>query len=68
MGIKPRWLPAADRNWFHRPRDRYIRFYTRAPLTIHMPLDELSGPYDKTWFFRIQEVLDAGGFQTVDLG
>jgi hypothetical protein len=68
MGIKPRWLPVADRDWFHLPRDRFLRFYTRPPLTICMPIDEPTGPYGDTWFLRIQEVLREGGFHTFDLG
>jgi hypothetical protein len=67
-GFKPRWLPVADRDWFHPPPERYFRFYTDPSLVICMPHDEQPGPYGETYFVRIQEILRAGGFHTNDLG
>jgi hypothetical protein len=68
VGIRPRWLPVADRDWFHPPRDRFFRFYTRPPIVVFMPDDELGGPYGETYFFRFQEMMRAGGYHTNDLG
>jgi hypothetical protein len=68
IGIRPRWLPVADRDWFHLPADRFFRFYTNPPLTICMPVDESSGDYASTYFVRIRMMLEAGGFHTYDLG
>ena len=67
-GLKPRSMQVADRDWFHRPPDRFFRFYTDPPLVIFMPNDELPGPYAETWFVRIREMIHSGGFHTFDLG
>src|SRR5262245_10893056 len=67
-GIRPRWLPVADRDWFHMPRDRFFRFYTNPSLVLYMPVDEVAGDYAVTHFFRIQQVIYSAGFHTVDLG
>jgi hypothetical protein len=65
--IRPRWLPVADRDWFHAPSDRFFKFYTDPPLQIFMPVDEHL-ENGKSHFMRIQEVLMSGGFHTFDLG
>lgn len=67
FGIRPGWLPVADRDWFHVPPDRFFTFYTTPRLTIHMPADEPPSRLQST-FLRVQEVLRAGGFATFDLG
>ncbi len=64
----PRWVPVADRDWFHVPKDRFFLFYTRPdPIIVYMPEDEV---YDrsKSTFGLVQTVLRAGGFCTCDLG
>ncbi len=68
LGLKPHWLPIADRDWFHLPAERFFRFYTDPPLVVFMPQDERPGPYVDTYFFRIQRTMGAGGFHTFDLG
>lgn len=68
VGLRPRWLPVADRDWFYLPPDRYFVFYTSPPLKVYMPTDERSEGYAETSFVRVQQVLAAGGFATFDLG
>ncbi|HJZ54291.1 MAG TPA: hypothetical protein VKE74_05005 [Gemmataceae bacterium] len=67
VGWKPRWLPVADRDWFHPPPDRFFRFYTEPPLVIFMPVDD-PYPREESTFGRLQTVLAEGGFHTFDLG
>lgn len=69
-----RFLPArpspklvADRDRFHNPPDRFFRFYTEPPITVFMPVDE-TNEYLNTCFFKIQQVMRSGGFETFDLG
>lgn len=67
FGWSPRWLPIADRDWFHGPPDRYFRFYTDPPIIVYMP-DESGVEYSETCFRKIQDVITRGGFSTFDLG
>ncbi len=57
----------ADRDWFHKPADRFFRFYTEPPITIFMPVDDTKD-YLNTRFFKIQQVIRSGGFETFDFG
>jgi hypothetical protein len=68
VGVRPGPLPVGDRDWFHAPPDRYFAFYTEPPIVVYMPPDEPAGPYSRTHFFRVQQVMRAGGFTTFDLG
>lgn len=68
LGVKPRWLPVADRDWFHPPANRFFRFYSDPPLVIYMPTDEAAGPYADTYFVGIRQIIHFGGFHTFDLG
>ena len=68
LGVKPRWLPVADRDSFHEPADRFFAFYTKPPLKVCMPRDESKEDYGSSYFDRIQNVLRHGGFHTSDLG
>jgi hypothetical protein len=68
IGVRPRWLPIADRDWFHPPRDRYFRFYTNPVLTLYMPVDEIEDKYAATHFVQIRQVIHSAGFHTNDLG
>ena len=68
LGLRPKWLPVADRDWFHEPADMFFEFYTNPPLKVFMPRDEVKDPYNASHFVRLQQVLGEGGFQTVDLG
>ena len=67
-GIRPRWLPVADRDWFHDGPDMFFEFYTEPRLKVFMPADETKESYGGTCFVRIQNVIRAGGFHTNDLG
>ena len=67
LGRRRFWLPVADRDWFHPPRDRFLRLYTNPPVVVYMPTDD-PYPRNESTFGRIQEVLAAGGFSTFDLG
>ena len=68
MGIRPRWLPVADRDWFHEPADMFFEFYTSPRLKVCMPRDERKEDYGLSYFVRVQSVLRKGGFHTFDLG
>ena len=62
LGVKPRWLPVADRDWFHEPADMFFAFYTKPPLKVCMPRDESKEEYGSSYFVRVQNVLRRGGF------
>lgn len=68
LNWRPRWLPVADRDWFHPPRDRFFRFYTRPPVVVYLAEEDRELTYGDTLFRRIQDVMLAGGFHTCDLG
>lgn len=69
LGWRRRWgLAVADRDWFHRPPDRFFSFYTTPPLVVYMPNDEITEGYAETTFVRIQMVMRSGGFASNDLG
>jgi hypothetical protein len=68
LGVKPRWLPVADRDWFHEPADMFFAFYTKPRLKVCMPRDESKEDYGSSYFVRIKNVLREGGFHTYDLG
>ena len=68
LGWSPRWLPVADRDWFHPPRDRSFRFYTHPPMEVFMTDEGGEIGYGDTLFRRVQEVIESGGFHTFDLG
>src|SRR5262245_4580231 len=40
LGWRPNWLPVADRDWFHKPPDRFFAFYSSPPVVVRMPVDE----------------------------
>jgi hypothetical protein len=67
LGRGPRWLPVADRDWFHLPQDRFFAFYTDPPVVVYMPLDEHPGAF-RGHFHEMQRILTAGGYATFDLG
>ena len=68
LGWRPRWLPVADRDWFHAPRDRFFAFFTNPKLVLFMVDEDRSIGYGQTLFRRAQDVIEAGGFHTYDLG
>jgi len=68
FGWRPRWLPVADRDWFHPPRDRSFTFYTDPPITVFLPDESREIGYGETLFRQVQDVIEAGGFHTCDLG
>ena len=68
LGWRPRWLPVADRDWFHPPPDRFFRFYTNPPVTVFLTDEDGEIGYGETLFRRVQEVIGSGGFHTFDLG
>jgi hypothetical protein len=68
LGWRPRWLPVADRDWFHAPRDRFFAFYTRPPIVVYLADEDQAVGYIETLFRRIQAVISAGGFSTSDMG
>jgi hypothetical protein len=67
VGCRPGWLPVGERDWFHPPQGRFIRFYTKPPVTVYMPVDE-PVVHSESYFLRVQLTLAAGGFHTIDLG
>ena len=68
LGVKPRCLPVADRDWFHKPADMFFVFYTKPRLKVFMPHDECKESYGASYFRRIQDVIGRGDFHTFDLG
>ena len=66
-GLRPKWLPIAERNWFGAPPDRYFRFFCDPPVTVRMPVDEPEG-HEASHFRRVHDVLRSGGYQTYDMG
>lgn len=67
VGVRPRWLPVGERDWFHAPVDRVFRFYTKPPVVVFMP-NEFGVGIEDTCFRRLQNVIRLGGFTTWDLG
>lgn len=67
-GWRPRWLPVADRDWFHRPRDRFFRFYSDPPIVLFLADEQEDIGYGESLFRRVQDVIGLGGFDTCDLG
>jgi hypothetical protein len=68
LGLWPRGLYIADRDWFQSPPNRFFRFYTTPPLIIFMPTDEAKD-YAPSYFARVQDVIESNGrFTTADLG
>jgi hypothetical protein len=67
-GRRPRWLPVADRDWFHPPRDRFFLFYSRPPVKVYLADEDRGIGYWESLFRRMQEVIEAGGYNTFDLG
>lgn len=68
FGWRPRWLPVADRDWFHPPRDRFFAFYTRPQIVVFLVDEDEGTGHGETLFHRIEEVIRAGGYSTFDLG
>ena len=68
LGVKPRRLLVADRDWFHQPAGMFFTFYTTPRLKVYMPREETKADYASSYFVRVQEVLSQGGFHTFDVG
>ncbi len=68
LGLRPRWLPVGERDWFHPPSERFFRFYTRPRIVVYMPDEPVETNYGDTLFRRVQDVMLEGGFNTWDLG
>ncbi len=68
LGLRPRLLMVGERDWFHPPTERFIRFYTTPNLTMYMPEEPPGTEVHDTAFRRIQYVMMEGGFGTYDLG
>jgi hypothetical protein len=58
----------ADRDWFHPPAERFFRFYTEPPITVYLADEPRETAYGHTLFRRVQDVITAGRFGTMDLG
>ena len=68
LGVRPKWLPVADRDWFNPPGERYFEFYTTpSPIRVFMPIDEIED-YHQSNFLLLQQVLWQGGYSSYDLG
>ena len=57
----------ADRDWFHEPAERFFEFYTDPRLRVCMPADEVED-YGESYFVRVRQMVESGGFHTFDLG
>lgn len=67
VGMCPYPRNVGERDWCREPHDRFIRFFTKPPMTVYMPVDEGDG-WGGTTFGRIVELMGRGGFSTWDLG
>ncbi len=67
-GRRPRWLPVAGRDWFHPPLDRFFMFNTDPPVKVFLTDNYRDINYGETLFRRVAEVIEAGGFNTYNLG
>ncbi len=68
FGWRRRWLPVGEKDWFHPPSKRFMRFYTRPRLVIYMPDEPEETNFGDTLFRRIQDVMLEGGYSLWDLG
>src|SRR5262249_13452678 len=68
LGIVRCCPSVADRDWFHAPAERFFRFYTQPTITIYLTAEPDDLAYAQTMFRRVQEVIEAGGYATLDLG
>jgi len=68
LGWRPRWLPVGERDWFHPPSERFFRFHTRPPIVVYLPDEPIETTFGRTLFWRVQEVMLQGGFNTSELG
>lgn len=68
LGWRPGWLPVADRDWFHAPRDRFFVFYSKPRIKLFLVEEDTNTSYGQTLFRRVQDVINSGGFTTCDLG
>jgi hypothetical protein len=68
VGWRQRWLTVGSRDWFHRPSERFFRFFTQPRIVVYMPDEPAGTDYGSTLFRRIQNVMFIGGFHTGDLG
>jgi hypothetical protein len=66
-GLRPKWLPVGLRDWFKEPPDRHFKFFCDPPVKVRMPVDEPE-EHQASHFWRIQEVLGSGGYDTYDMG
>jgi hypothetical protein len=68
LGWRPRWLPVGECDWFHPPSERFFRFYTRPPIVVYMAEESTETDYGNTLFWRVQELMLVGRFNTWHLG
>ena len=68
FGWRPHYLMVGERDWFHPPAERFFRFYTSPSVVVYMPDECDQTNYMNTWFWRVQEVMYRGGYNTWDLG
>lgn len=66
LGVRPGWLPVANRDWCRPPSERYFEFYTEPRVKVYMPDGNNEGA-DGARFQRIKELMLAGGFHSCDL-
>jgi hypothetical protein len=46
---------------------RYVAFYTEPPLKIYLPPEDNELRYSETYFYKVNEILGAGGYMTWDV-
>lgn len=68
FGRPPSWLPVGERDWFHPPPDRFIRFFSNPRIVVYMAAEPEDVNYAETLFYRVKAVMARGGFTTWDLG
>ena len=67
LGWRPFGMCVANRDWFHPNEEKNFEFYTEPRITIYMPKDSPE-EYCLSHFRRIQDVMQAGGYHSNDLG
>jgi hypothetical protein len=68
FGWRRRSMLVGERDWFHPPSGRFFRFFTSPRIVVYMPDEAAETNYGSTWFRRVQDVMERGGFTTWDLG
>ena len=65
--LRSRWRPIGERDWFHKPGERFFRFFTTPPIQIYIP-DTEEMDYHHSIYLKVLKIILKGGYDTSDLG